>query len=220
MRIFLPQQVVAITRDIIGINSIQTPGQTVSLPNVKYTYELCDHLGNVRATVTNTPTNVFSVESLREYYPQGSLMPDRGMESSPQYRYDYQGQLKDQETGENDFYFRQYDPALARWSTTDPYEQSDSPYLSMGNAHTVMADPDGGWANPFDLFDGEGGGGVQGDKLPTVTLAPYTMLWERFDVPLMESRKALPIPYANPPGFFGNLDIRYGPKDLGYLLGH
>ena len=83
-------------------------------------------------------------------------MPGRGLETSTEYRYDYQGQLKDAETGKNDFYFRQYDAALARWSDTDPYDQYSSPYESMGNAHTVATDPSGGFT--FDPSDPNAGG--------------------------------------------------------------
>ena len=97
-------------------------------------------------------------------------MPGRHIETSTEYRYDYQGQLKDNETGKNDFYFREYDPALGRWQIPDPYHQYASPYLAMGNAPTVLIDPSGGSSgggndNDINYMDHCWGGGGCGKGL-------------------------------------------------------
>ena len=72
--------------------------------------------------------------------------------SQGDYRYAYQGQEKDPETGWEAFELRMYDGRVGRWMTMDPYNQFHSPYLAMGNDPIKMIDPDGGTA--FDhLFD-------------------------------------------------------------------
>lgn len=77
-----------------------------------------------------------------DYYPFGSTSRSGGIES----RYGHQGEFaeKDEETGWNNFYLRNYDPAIGRWLTTDPYRQYYSPYVGMGNNPISKIDPDGG----------------------------------------------------------------------------
>lgn len=59
----------------------------------------------------------------------------------------FQGQELEESLGLNvyEFELRQYDPAIGRFMTTDPYEQFDSPYIAMGNNPVVSFDPDGGF---------------------------------------------------------------------------
>ena len=61
--------------------------------------------------------------------------------------YKYQGQELTESLDYNryEFELRHYDPALGRFTTTDPYEQFHSPYLAMGNNPVVSFDPDGGY---------------------------------------------------------------------------
>lgn len=103
-------------------------------------YELTDHLGNVRAIVTkdNPTPSMFA-----DYYPGGMQMPNRNSLNGS-YRYAYQGQEKDQETGKEAFQLRLYDGRIGRWLTTDPAHQFDSPYIAMGNNPVNAVDPDGG----------------------------------------------------------------------------
>ncbi|MBK8428651.1 MAG: hypothetical protein IPL27_23070 [Lewinellaceae bacterium] len=56
-----------------------------------YTYELTDHLGNVRATVRQN-AGVAEVLLFNDYYPHGSVMPGRNFSTALPYRFDYQGQ--------------------------------------------------------------------------------------------------------------------------------
>lgn len=76
------------------------------------------------------------------YYPFGWMMPDRTV---LQYRYGYQGQELDEETGWTAFQLRMYDGRLGRWMSVDPYREFHSPYLAMGNAPVTVTDPDGGF---------------------------------------------------------------------------
>lgn len=77
-----------------------------------------------------------------DYYPFGMPMPDRN--SFYNYRYAYQGQEKDTETGKEAFELRLWDARIGRWLTTDPYGEFYSPYLGMGNNPISTIDPDGG----------------------------------------------------------------------------
>ncbi len=60
------------------------------------------------------------------------------------YRYAFQGQEKDPETGMEAFELRLWDGRLGRWLTVDPYRQFYSPYIGMGNLPTLAIDIDGG----------------------------------------------------------------------------
>jgi RHS repeat-associated protein len=120
----------------IGVHYTQS-NQTV--------YEITDHLGNVRATVSSVKTNgIPEVLSYTDFYPHGGILPGRNYVSSNAYRYDYQGQEKDPETNWSNFELRMYDANLARWMSPDPYGEFHSPYLAMGNNPVITIDPDGG----------------------------------------------------------------------------
>ena len=82
-------------------------------------------------------------------------MPNRQIVGGEPYRYAYQGQEKDPETGKEAFQLRLWDSRIGRWLTTDPAGQYDSPYLGMGNNPIRSIDPDGGTAT--DWYEGEDG---------------------------------------------------------------
>ncbi len=65
------------------------------------------------------------------------------------YRYNYQGQELDQETGKVAFQLRLYDPRINRWMAPDPAQQYPSPYMSMGNNWVNQIDPDGAKADDW-----------------------------------------------------------------------
>lgn len=79
-------------------------------------------------------------------------MLERNQEGA--YRYAYQGQEKDVETGMEAFELRLWDARIGRWLTTDPYGQFNSPYLGMGNNPISHVDADGGKDNPIYGSDG------------------------------------------------------------------
>lgn len=89
-------------------------------------------------TTTNTPLML----AKKDYYPFGMPMPNRNVDG--QYRYAFQGQEKDPETGMEAFQLRLWDSRIGRWLTPDPYAQYHSPYLGMGNNPINGIDPDGG----------------------------------------------------------------------------
>ena len=108
-----------------------------------YLYQLTDHLGNVRAVVMKQGENALSLLDRTDYYPFGMPMPNKHVED--EYRYGFQGQEKDPETGMEAFELRLWDSRIGRWLTTDPYGQFASPYLGMGNNPISNIDLDGGY---------------------------------------------------------------------------
>jgi RHS repeat-associated protein len=112
----------------------------------KVTNQLTDHLGNVRAVVSKDNNgNAAALVSATDYYPFGMAMPGRQIVNGQPYRYAYQGQEKDPETGKEAFQLRLWDARIGRWLTTDPYGQHASPYMGMGNNPITRVDPDGGF---------------------------------------------------------------------------
>lgn len=65
-----------------------------------------------------------------------------------QYRYAFQGQELDPETGMEAFQLRLWDGRIGRWLSPDPYGQFSSPYVGMGNNPVSGIDPDGGFYYP------------------------------------------------------------------------
>lgn len=119
-------------------------------------YQLTDHLGNVRAVIAKDDNgNAAALVSATDYYPFGMPMPGRSLSGAEGYRYAYQGQEKDPETGKEAFQLRLWDSRIGRWLTTDPYGQFHSPYLGMGNNPMNGTDPDGG--KFFDWFRDQNG---------------------------------------------------------------
>ncbi|MDC1265232.1 RHS repeat-associated core domain-containing protein, partial [Flavobacteriaceae bacterium] len=99
-------------------------------------------LGNVRAVIMKNGENAVSLTAKTDYYPFGMPMPNRNIEGN--YRYKFQGQEKDPETGKEAFELRLWDGRIGRWLTVDPAGQYSSPYLGMGNNPITRIDPDGG----------------------------------------------------------------------------
>ena len=118
-------------------------------------YEITDHLGNVRAVMQKTSAGVIALTNKTDYYPFGMPMPNR-QTTDGNYRYAFQGQEKDPETGMEAFELRLWDGRLGRWLTTDPKHQYASPYLGMGNNPLSLVDPDGGKANDWFKNDKTG----------------------------------------------------------------
>jgi RHS repeat-associated protein len=71
-------------------------------------------------------------------------MPNRQIVGGEPYRYAFQGQEKDPETGKEAFQLRLWDGRIGRWLTIDPKGEFSSPYLGMGNNPISKIDPDGG----------------------------------------------------------------------------
>jgi len=131
-------------------------------------YEITDHLGNVRAVITDikisdtTGTGTpHSYEAdlvvANNYYPFGMLQPGRNYQGDDGYRFGFNGMEADDELKTNknsyDFGARIYDPRVARWLSVDPefkrYPQF-SPYNFAFNVPTNIIDPDGGIGTDLD----------------------------------------------------------------------
>ncbi|MCL9806907.1 RHS repeat-associated core domain-containing protein [Flavobacterium amniphilum] len=114
-------------------------------------YEMTDHLGNVRAIIRKVGTALVSLTGKSDYYPFGMPLPNQQI-TDANYRYAFQGQEKDPETGMEAFELRLWDGRLGRWLTVDPMGQYFSPYLGMGNNPISRVDPDGGMDGDPPLF--------------------------------------------------------------------
>jgi RHS repeat-associated protein len=111
-------------------------------------YELSDHLGNVRATLSDYRrlAAAATVNSATDYYPFG--MVARAYNSSNQYRYGFNGKEHEDDItgGDYDFGARIYDPRLGRWLATDILFRNFaeiSPYAFVLNSPIRAIDPDG-----------------------------------------------------------------------------
>ena len=92
-----------------------------------------------------------------DYYPFGMPMPGRQIVNGQPYRYAFQGQEKDPETGKEAFELRLWDGRIGRWLTTDPAGQYFSPYMGMGNNPMNGVDPDGAfWGELWNWVKGNG----------------------------------------------------------------
>jgi RHS repeat-associated protein len=110
-----------------------------------------EHLCNVRAVLSRRSASDpdQTPRLLADYYPFGWRMPGRLYQDGTGYRYGYQGQETDAETGWSAFQLRMYDGRMARWMSTDPKSQYFSPYLAMGNTPMKSIDPTGGSADDY-----------------------------------------------------------------------
>ena len=81
------------------------------------------------------------------YYPYGMLIESLSARSAGKktnLKYQSREWITELELNQYDFDLRQYDPATARWSATDPYMQFSNPYIAMANNPVLLTDPDGG----------------------------------------------------------------------------
>ncbi|MGB5976767.1 MAG: RHS repeat-associated core domain-containing protein, partial [Cyclobacteriaceae bacterium] len=104
-------------------------------------YELSNHLGNVLAVVTDNihmtiDSTWASVVSSTDYHPFGLQMAGRSYENGLGYRYGFQGQEKDDETGVVNYKFRMHNPRIGRFFSIDPLAPKyphNSPYAFSEN---------------------------------------------------------------------------------------
>ena len=118
-------------------------------------YELTDHLGNVRATISDrlylhNGTYEADLQSTANYYPFGMTIGSLSY-GSEGYRFGFNGKEKDNEwhgsTGTiYDYGFRIYDTRIAKFLSVDPltkdYPQL-TPYQFAGNMPIIAIDLDG-----------------------------------------------------------------------------
>jgi RHS repeat-associated protein len=109
-----------------------------------YEYDLTDHLGNVRATITADPADITQrtakVIQENSYYPFGMVMPgaDLAFVSGDKNNYLYNGKELQEELGQYDYGARFYDPAIGRWNVPDPLAEN---HYDLSPYHYVMGNP-------------------------------------------------------------------------------
>jgi len=116
-------------------------------------YEIADHLGNVKATVSDRlawQNNQYDyvLKSSQDYYPFGMLMPTRTWDAESSYRFGFNGMEKDDEMkGAGNSYtteFRLLDARLGRWLSPDPVPKyHESQYAWNTNNPIVFIDING-----------------------------------------------------------------------------
>ena len=126
-------------------------------------YELTDHLGNVRVTISDLlvprPASSFGyatqdaeVIDRRDYYPFGMEMPGRRWRATGEdaARFGFNGKENDDEVkgegNQQDYGFRIYDPRVARFLSVDPLTGEYpwyTPYQFAGNTPIQAIDLDG-----------------------------------------------------------------------------
>ena len=125
------------------------------------------------------------IVSLQDYYPGGMDMPGRSF-TGTQYTFGYQGSLKADELGLNQYttYFRELDCRIMRWASPDPVNHPwQSPYLVMNGNPIALIDPmgnetDGGGTNQAVTIPGSVSVKVTEtvvEKIQTVELKPVTI---------------------------------------------
>ena len=104
-------------------------------------YEFSNHLGNVLVTLTDNKvpqtdgTYESVVVSASDYYPFGMIMSERGYQNT-EYRFGFQGQEYDEETGTDHYTYRQADRIIGRFWSLDPLSAKyphNSPYAFSEN---------------------------------------------------------------------------------------
>lgn len=154
---------------LVNRTSFGARGEVITPYKGDKSYEFTDHLGNVMAVVSDMLLpqlnsggdlivgNDYEIRSYQDYYPFGLMMPGRKYVSSTSYRYGFNGMERDDEfkSAGNHYtsYWRQYDPRLGRWFSSDPVTfPGESPYVNNHNNPINLTDPDGD--APWALFTG------------------------------------------------------------------
>ncbi len=113
-------------------------------------YELSDHLGNVRAVVSDKKVNGnIEVVLATDYLPYG--MTARNYTNGSLARYGFNGQEKDDEIAQGIYTaeFWEYDSRLGkRWNTDPVVKPWESSYACFNNNPINMVDPNGDDAKP------------------------------------------------------------------------
>jgi len=124
-------------------------------------YELTDHLGNVRAVLTDRKSDTdqdgtydYELVQSSDYFPFGMEIKGLGFTKARDgYRFGFNGMEKEKELGEGNSYttpFRQYDARIGRWLTMDPITHPwQGAYVAFNDNPIYYKDPSG--------LSGEGG---------------------------------------------------------------
>ena len=106
--------------------------------NNKYIYQYKDQVGNIRISYYKNSSGNIVIDKENNYYPFG--MEHNGynnlVSSAPSYKYGFQEQEKQEETGWSSFKWRNYDPTIGRFFNIDPLSEKYNtwtPYSFSGN---------------------------------------------------------------------------------------
>ncbi|MEM9001140.1 MAG: DUF6443 domain-containing protein, partial [Bacteroidota bacterium] len=121
-----------------------------------YVYQYKDHLGNVRMSYTDDPSNPGTPTIIEEnnYYPFGGLHKgyntggDNALGNDLAQKWKFNGKEYEESLGFEtyDFGARNYDPWLGRWFGVDPLAENSfsmTPYHFVANNPLIFIDPDG-----------------------------------------------------------------------------
>lgn len=96
-----------------------------SFENNKYIYQYKDQVGNVRVSYYRDAAGNAAIDQVSDFYPFG-LEHQKNVFTSitPSYRYGFQKQEKQIETGWSSFKWRNYDPSFGRFFNVDPLSEN------------------------------------------------------------------------------------------------
>ncbi len=179
-----------------------TQSTTAITPPAVYTrtlgkkeYEITDHLGNVRVSVSDRLVKPGSdwlndVKMQTDYFPYGMQREDRN-DNVAGYRYGYNGKENDNdvkgEGNQQDYGFRIYDPRIARFLSVDPLTAGFpmlTPYQFASNRPIDGVDLDGKeYDNFMSMFKKPGDLRIQ---LPNVQTAQR----QHYSITVADSKKS------------------------------
>lgn len=95
--------------------------------NSRYVYNYLDQIGNVRLSYYKS-ANGLTIDKETNYYPFGLEHTgyNNMISEQPKYKYSYQSQEKQDETGWLSFKWRNYDPSIGRFFNVDPLSEKYS----------------------------------------------------------------------------------------------
>ena len=139
------------------------PQSNVPITGNGYLYVFCSNESNADVYFDNLQVIQTRGHILEEdhYYPVGLYMAGISDHAWNKLinNYHYQGkEIQDKEFSDNtglteyDFGARFYDHQLGRWTTQDPAQQYENPYVAMGNKWTNGTDPNGQFWGVDDLI--------------------------------------------------------------------
>lgn len=112
-----------------------------------YTYNLSDHLGNVRLSFDKDPSAGTARRIQEDEYYSFGLRTPGGYNFSNNNRYFYNGkEIQTDLTSQYDYGARFYDPVIARWTSADPLAEkfiNHTNYAYVANNPIALIDPDG-----------------------------------------------------------------------------
>lgn len=109
---------------VSDLKFVSTAEGYFSFENNKYIYQYKDQVGNIRVSFFKDSSGNAVIDKATDYYPFG-LEHQNGVNPSltPSYKYGFQEQEKQEETGWSSFKWRNYDPSIGRFFNVDPLSE-------------------------------------------------------------------------------------------------